>query len=64
MGKLLNFLGIDDYKQSKLNEEVFTSEELIIALQVAYMNETSESKKDELSSLIVEISRLIVSESH
>jgi hypothetical protein len=64
MGKLLNLLGIDDNKQSKLDEAVFTSEELIVALQVAYTNETNESNKDELSSLIAEISRLIVSEAH
>jgi len=64
MGKLLNLLGIDDNKQSKLDEEVFTSEELIIAFQVAYTNENNESNKDELSSLIAEISRLIVTEAH
>ena len=64
MGKLLNLLGIDDTKQNTLDKEIFTSEQLIIALQVAYTNETNEKNKDELSSLIAEISRLIVTEAH
>jgi hypothetical protein len=64
MGKLLNLLGVDDTKQSKLDEAFFTSEELIIALQVAYTNENDESKKDILSDTIAEISRLIILEAN
>lgn len=64
MGKLLTLLGVDDNKQSKLSEEVFTSEELLLAFNIAYQNETEEEKKDAIADMIAEVSRIVITESH
>lgn len=64
MGKLLTLLGVDDNKQSKLSEEVFTSEELLLALNVAYQNEAEEEKKDAIADMIAEVSKVVIAESH
>lgn len=64
MGKLLTLLGIDDKKQSGLSEEVFTSEELLLALNIGYQNETDENKKDAIADLIAELSKVVIAEGH
>lgn len=64
MGKLLTLLGIDDKKQSGLSEEVFTSEELLLVLNIAYQEETDENKKDAIADIIAEVSKIVIAESH
>jgi hypothetical protein len=58
MGQLLTLLGIDDEKQSKLPNDIFQAEKLIIGMQKIYEEVDNESKKDKLATAISEMVRI------
>lgn len=58
MGQLLTLLGIDDEMQSKLPNDIFQAEKLIIGMQKIYEDIDNESKKDKMASAISEMIRM------
>jgi hypothetical protein len=62
MGILLTNLGVSDADQSKAPQDVFTAEELIVALSLFYDEIDNESQKDNIADNIVELSRITMAE--